>query len=267
MTKIPEEYTNPELVWIYDFEYDYTYDIPFYKECANLFGSPVLELASGTGRVTIPLAEAGSEVWALEASKLMIKRFRDKLRSKNPSLSENIRLICGDMAGFELKKRFPIIIISANSFLLLDRKGQKQCLEACNRHLSDEGAVVIDIFHPFGPSRAFHRIDQTEGIPKLTRTRPQPDSGKPVSRYVIQFRDFFEQHLFIDNIYEEEGDEGRKWSFREKLRFIYPSEMELMLELAGLEIHKVFGWYDGRSFAPDSEQMIFVARRSSRREE
>ena len=67
--------------------------------------------------------------------------------------------------------------------------------------------------------------------------------------------------VYIVNTYEEERpDKKIRWGFTEKLRFVHPIEMGLMVAAAGMEVSRIFGWYDGRPFEPSSEQMIFVAR-------
>ena len=261
MTSNKKEYSDPDIVWIYDFEYTETDDLLFYAECARRFGAPILELGSGTGRVSIPLAEEGFEVFGIEASDRMIEICEKKIAAAdNPDL--RIDITKGDMSSFDLGRTFPLIIIPVNSFLILDREGQRSCLECCRRHLDDGGALAIEVFNPFGPSRAFERSNEVEGIEKLVSTRPHPVSGKTVRRFVSQKRDFFNQLLYIENTYEVESENGvDSYSFTEKLRFVYESEMELMIEAAGMEIYRIFGWYDGRDFSPLSEIMLFVITR------
>jgi len=260
MPNIPDEYSNEDLVWLYDFEYIETYDIPLYIECARRFGTPVLELGSGTGRVSIPLAEAGFEVVGLEASPLLIDLCRKKMAfSLEAQLP--ISIVKADMAEFDLGKTYPLIIIPINTFLILDHKGQQSCLECCRKHLADGGSLVIDVFNPFGPSRNLVEANKTGGAEKLFSTRPHPQTGLPVNRYVSQKADIPNQQVYIDNVYEEQGEKSkRRWSFTEKLRFVYSSELEVMLNEAGLEIFRILGWYDGRPFDQSSEQMIFIAR-------
>jgi len=165
------------------------------------------------------------------------------------------------MTSFDLGRKFPLIIIPINAFLLLDRDEKRSCLECCRRHLEPKGALAIDVFHPFGPSRAYHHSGEIDGVEKLVNTRPHPETSNPVKRRILQIRDFFNQIAYITSTYIEDAPEGEKrWRFTEKIHFIYRHEMELMLEAAGMESYKIFGWYDGRPFEADSELMIFVAR-------
>ena len=70
-------YSNPNM---YDAESNFTYDIPFYLGLAKEFGGPVLELACGTGRVSIPLAAEGFSVTGLDMSSPFIGRAKEKAR-------------------------------------------------------------------------------------------------------------------------------------------------------------------------------------------
>ena len=261
MRQIPDEYSKEDLVWIYDFEYTEAHDLQLYVECARRFGAPILELGCGTGRLSIPLAAEGFEVWGIEASTLMIEECRKKMKS-HPGATLQIKIIEGDMADFDLGRAFPLIIVPINSFLILDQAGQQSCLECCYKHLAPDGALVIDVFNPFGPGRAFQYSGQVEGLRILVSTRPHPKTGRPVRRFVSQRRDFFNQMAHIKSEYEEETPDGpRMWTFTENLRFVYKSEMELMIEAAGMELYRIFGFYDGHEFSPSSEQMIFISRR------
>lgn len=98
-------------------------DIPFFIDYASKMKGKVLELACGTGRITIPLAEAGNEIWALEFSEQMLEQFKNKLKKLSKDTVNKIHIIHGDMSDFKIDQKFPLIIIPARSFqLLLDEK-------------------------------------------------------------------------------------------------------------------------------------------------
>lgn len=266
MKKFLEEYLDKSLVWIYDFEYVETYDVIFYIACANKFGGPALELGSGTGRVTIPLANSGVQVFGIEISSSMIDLCSEKIKN-SPAAKDSIYILAGDMSDFDLGRTFNLIIIPNNALLLLDREKQKSCIECCHRHLNKNGALVIDVFNPLGPSRSFDKsyaaredkliLSKEE---KLVNIRPHPVTSEPVRRYLSQRCDYSNRILYMNNRYEVETDEGIvQYNFTEKLAFASTLEMEYMLDAAGFEIFNLFGWYDGREFSKSSEVTLFVA--------
>src|SRR5262245_35858109 len=104
-------------------------DVAFYLDCARRFGRPVLELATGTGRVLIPLAKAGYEVVGLDAAPAMLEVARAKL-GREPELAARVALVEGDMRDFSLGRRFPLTLIPARAFQhVVEPEDQRRTLE------------------------------------------------------------------------------------------------------------------------------------------
>src|SRR3989304_4574878 len=100
-------------------------------------GHAVLELACGTGRVTIAIAEAGLPIVGLDASPAMLGRARHKTEGR-----DNPRWVDGDMRDFRLDERFGLVIIPFRSFLhLLTVADQKACLAHIREHLAEGGRL------------------------------------------------------------------------------------------------------------------------------
>ncbi len=120
----------------YDLQYEeIREDIPFYIEYAQKQGSPILELGCGTGRVLIPTAEAGLEIWGLDISEGMLNVARSKIETLDREVVSRITLRRGDMGNFSLPKRFNLIIIPFRSFLILTTKGdQENALRCIRKH-------------------------------------------------------------------------------------------------------------------------------------
>lgn len=95
-------------------------DIAFYRGCARRFGSTVLELGVGTGRVAVPLAEAGCRVTGLDLAPAMLDVAAQRVTALAPEAAARIDLVQGDMANFELGRRFDWIVIAARAFQPLE---------------------------------------------------------------------------------------------------------------------------------------------------
>ncbi len=95
----------------YDSLYSRVDDIQFYLDCVEEYGDPTMELACGTGRITIPLAEKGIDITGLDLSEMMLKRAKDKA-SKNDL---DIDFIRSDMKDFSMDKNFNTILLPFNS--------------------------------------------------------------------------------------------------------------------------------------------------------
>src|SRR5947209_7030918 len=112
------------LAALYD-AFPFDADIPLYLRLAAQAGGNVLELACGTGRVLLPLAQAGYHVTGVDASPAMLDLARQKLAQAGPEIAGRVRLVNGDLRNVELSERFNLAIVAVKSFAyLLDRRDQ-----------------------------------------------------------------------------------------------------------------------------------------------
>jgi 2-polyprenyl-3-methyl-5-hydroxy-6-metoxy-1,4-benzoquinol methylase len=99
-------------------------DIAFYVARAKASEGPVLELGCGTGRICIPLAESGSEVWALDLSEQMLAQLERKATRLPDSAVERLHIIHG-MAEFDLGRKFGLIIAPFRAFQALSERAEQ----------------------------------------------------------------------------------------------------------------------------------------------
>jgi SAM-dependent methyltransferase len=117
----------------------------FYRDLAGRVGGPILELASGTGRLTIPLALDGHEIVGLDASHPMLRSAREKADAEDVEIT----FVHGDMRDFSLGRIFALVIISCNSLGHLTQNEElKSCLRSVARHLAPGGLLAFDIVNP-----------------------------------------------------------------------------------------------------------------------
>jgi len=125
-------------------------DISFYLEYALKLHGSILELACGTGRVTIPLANEGYNIWGIDLSKEMLDQLKVKMENLQEEVKQRIHITHADMTNFELGREFSLIIIPFRSFQSLTlEEQQKACLHTVHRHLSEDGYFIIDVFKPY----------------------------------------------------------------------------------------------------------------------
>src|SRR4030042_1847463 len=123
---------------------DISDDIPYYFAQMRRFGEPILELASGTGRITIPALEAGFEIMGLDLSMSML------CHAKKKAVNKRIRLnvICADCRSFALKQKFKLIIFPFNALTHIQDLESMEAFLSCGReHLSVDGRFIIDVFN------------------------------------------------------------------------------------------------------------------------
>jgi ubiquinone/menaquinone biosynthesis C-methylase UbiE len=241
----------------YDIEHEgFRPDIPFYLEEAKKAGGPVLELASGTGRVSVELAKAGIETVGLDISKGMLEVARRKTSALDPEVQQRLTWIQGDMRGFELGRKFHMIFIPFNSFQMLEtRADQEACLACVSRHLEKGSLFVLAIFAP-----SYDRLVKRSAFTYLG-THELPD-GSTLSRTEFAKYDYVNQMISVEWIYDVVDPAGNLkrtlWKF--PVRYLWRFEVELLLEKAGLRIEALYGDYTRREFDHNGS-MLFLARK------
>lgn len=124
-------------------------DIEFYQELARDTASPVLELACGTGRIAIPLAEQGIEITGVDISDGMLALAQRKREALPEVARQRLVLLAGDMCGLELNRQFGLVFVAFRSFQhLLTAELQRTALAIMRRHLARGGRLVLHLFDP-----------------------------------------------------------------------------------------------------------------------
>ncbi len=231
-------------------------DIPFYVDLARQAaeaGQAVLELGCGTGRVTLPIAQAGVEITGVDNAAPML----DVARRKAGDAS-NPRWVQADMASFELDQRFGLAIIPFRSFLLLlTVEEQKACLTRIREHLVEGGRLALNIFNPSILYIADWLGDK-QG--RWLRSQPAPDRERWVNRRYDPIAQELDETR-ADVLLSDEGAVIQRVERNLRLRWVYRYEMEHLLALCGFEVEALYGWFDGAPFEDESNEMVWVARR------
>ena len=246
------------LASIYDYEWgDLKGDIEFAAELAEEYGPPILELAVGTGRIAIPLAEKGFEITGIDNSAEMLKICEEKIKLLPDPSKLSVEL--GDMSGFSLGRKFKFIFVPFNSFLLLSTKKQQEgCLQSVYNHLEDDGCFMVDIFSP-----DFKLCAEEKSDIRFLRHFYFPPEEKVVIQWEYVERNMAEQVLDIDFLYEAYNKKGELERFTRHLTMalIFRFEMQMMLEKNGFEVVDFFGDHERSPFTSKSPQMIFLCRK------
>jgi ubiquinone/menaquinone biosynthesis C-methylase UbiE len=248
----------------YDAEYgeqrDYlTRDVPYFLGHLPKRGQEVLELAVGTARASIPIAQAGHRVVGVDYSEAMLEVARRK-RDGVGLEERELRLVHGDVTTWTTSRRFDWIAVFFNTFLVFTTlEEQDAVLKLARRHLKPGGRLWIDIFHPnlalLTQDRmqnvdpvAFHvpRYDRT--VFKTTEIR-RHDAGRQIQRVTFHYTWF------------DHNGRRRRQRTSFDLTFIYPRELQMLLERNGFVIEHLYGDYAGGEISAESERIIASARK------
>ena len=257
-------YHTNELATLYDTYYANDDDIGFWQSMVVAAGGgPVLEPGCGTGRVLLPLAQAGYEVTGLDSSRQMLDRFRLKLNANPEEVRERVSLVVDDMALFDIDGTFQAVFCAFNSFHHLRTvDDQLACLERCHAHLASQGMLVLDLFNPDpapGPAQVQAPNDEP-GVDVIEWTE-----GRTVRRWMSAcVYDRIGQCNECEMTYEISEADGSTSRVIETfpMRLIYRYELEHLLVRCGFRLIGLYGNYDRSPFQVESVGMIAVAYRT-----
>jgi SAM-dependent methyltransferase len=246
---------------VYDLEYwDITDDLDFYVSEARAARPPVLELACGTGRVTLPIAEAGVPIVGVDASARMLDRAREKATARGDL---PVRWVQADMRDFRLDERFGLAIIPFRSFLhLLTPADQVQALETIRRHLLPGGRLAMNLFVP--NMRLI--VEHSATTRQMMRFRREFTTAGG-ERYVVwdsRRYDLYLQRIWNRMRFEQLDGEGNVVAVRYRdleLCWIWPREMEHLLARCGFRVEGLYGGLDRRPFDAESSEQVWMAVR------
>ncbi len=231
-------------------------DLPMIQGFAARCGSPILELACGTGRVLLPLARKGYQVVGVDVSAAMLEVARRKVAAEG--LEERVTLVQQDMRELDLDGHFNLAFVAVNSFMhLLTTDDQLAALGRVRQHLNPDGLLLLDLFNP-----DLGRLLDFRGQVALEKVMTDPDTGRRLMRFRTEKVDLGQQTIHVTFIVDEVDGKGgvQRTLFPFSVRYLFRYELELLLRQAGFEIEAIYGSYDLDEFAGDSDKMIAVAR-------
>jgi SAM-dependent methyltransferase len=213
---------------------------PTIERLAELAGDGrALEFAIGTGRVAVPLAEHGVPVSGIELSTAMV----DQLRTKADEAT--IPVTVGDMSAVRVPGEFTLVYLVYNTISnLLTQEEQVACFRNAARHLSPGGHFVIELWVP-----ELRRLP-----PGIPATVGIADPGY----ILLDTYDVLQQHVVSHHFHFGEGTQAEL--FRSPHRYIWPAELDLMAQLAGLTLESRHANWTGQEFTAASPSHISTYR-------
>ncbi len=243
---------------LYDLFYaDFAEDINLYAGFAERSGGPILEIGSGTGRVSIALAEAGHQVVGVELSEAM--RTVAQRKADRVGVADRVQFVAGDMRRFKLDRHFGLVAVPLNTFLHnLTLDDQLATLRCFKQHLRPDGLLLLDCFNP-DPGYA---ADDRRLL--VQRSVIDPATGHPALLLLSRSTDWGQQLQEITYLVDRIDQTGvvQRAVLHTTFRFIFRHEMHALLKLGGLDLKDVYGSYDLDPFESGSDKLIVVATAS-----
>jgi SAM-dependent methyltransferase len=224
--------------WYKDFDLD---AITMLTELAR--DGRALELGIGTGRIALPLMEKNVEVHGLDASPSMVARMRAKLKG------DRVPVNFGNFADVAVDGQFALIYVVFNTFFALaSQDEQVRCFRNVAAHLTPDGCFLIEAFVP--DMTRFDR-GQTVSATNVTTENVDLDVSQhdPVTQRVVS------QKVFIKD--------GSIRLYPIEIRYAWPSELDLMAQLAGLRLRQRWANWQREPFTSESTKHISVYERTA----
>jgi SAM-dependent methyltransferase len=201
-------------------------------------GGKALELGIGTGRIALPLSARGIEIHGIDAAASMISRLHSK-----PG-SERLTVIQGDFAEFQIQQEFALVYVVFNTFFALpSQEAQVQCFRNVAAHLSDDGCFLIEAFVP---DLTRFKGGQVNWATKVTSDVVELDVGQhdPLTQRVVS------QKVVITD--------GSVRLYPVQIRYVWPAELDLMAQLAGLRLRERWSSWKREPFTSQSTKHVSV---------
>lgn len=210
-------------------------------------GGPALELAIGTGRVAIPLRDRGTAVSGIELSAPMLARLREK------ATEEEIPVVHGDMTTARAGEGFSLVYLVFNTISnLLNQEQQVECFRNAAAQLAPGGCFVIELW-----------------VPQLRSLAPGHGGTVEVSEpgyLLVDTYDTLAQQVVSHHVRFEAAVDGARGARigRTPHRYVWPSELDLMAQLAGLQRESRWADWDRSAFTADSRSHVSVYRKPAK---
>ena len=240
----------------YDTFVQVAFDIPFFVTEAKKTSGEVLELMSGTGRVSVPLVEAGTKLTCVDKSPEMLAVLRDKLVQRGLRAD----VVPMDVCDLDLSKRFDLVLIPFNSFAeIVSLDDQRKALTRIHRHLAPGGRFICTLHNPTTRMQAVDGTLQLRGKFALGRERATLlfwllQNYDPADHHIIEGVELFEE-------YDAQGILKSKRLLELRFRLTGKEDFQALAQSTGLEVLALYGDYSYSEFHEDTSPfMIWVLR-------
>jgi SAM-dependent methyltransferase len=253
--------TTAAQAWVadlYDAYVTSTRDIPFFVDEARRTFGPVLELMSGTGRISLPLARMRIDLTCVDLSGPMLARLRGKLDAEGLSAT----LHEANVTTMLLPDRsYALALLPFQSFgELIDMADQRASLQRVAEHLTPGGRFICTLHNPNA------RVAGVDGQLRLLGTFPLHDTSGTLALWAVQQREADTSIVRAVQFYELYDAEGRLTAKRMldvRFRLIGQTDFQEMAQAAGFVVDDLYGDYDRTPFdEAESPYMIWMLTRA-----
>ncbi len=236
-------------------------DMDLYRALAARTDRPIVEVAVGSGRVAVELAEAGHRVTGIDLDAAMLRQAAARAAAGPDGTASRMELVHGDLLNTrpEGAGEFGLAILALNSILVLGGpRQQRRAIGVLADLLAPGGIAVVDAWQPLAED-----LVRFDGRLSLEWLRPDPETGRDVAKFASAWYDGATRTVTLTTIFDEAaaGAAPVRWTRIDALHLISADELRAHAEDAGLIVEVVAGDYDLTPLAPGDDRAILVARK------
>jgi SAM-dependent methyltransferase len=228
-------------------------DLPFWMALAAQYSGRLLELGCGTGRVLVPLAQAGHAITGLDIDGRMLRFLSTRL---DPGLVTRVSLLQADLSAFHLAERFTSIFSPCNTWSTLPAATRQDALVCIREHLSPGGCFAASL-----PNPVVLRSLPARSEPEFEESFAHPRHGYPVQ--VSSSWQRTRRHFIVTWDYDVLKPDGNveRLTFRARHQLDPTNQYLAELKSAGLALRGLFGNYDRSPYTPEADFLILLAEK------
>lgn len=233
------------------------HEVEWYLTKAHSFGDPILDIACGTGRMSILLAKEGYDVVAFDRSEGMLTRFREKLSREPIEINTRVQIYQENIDNFSFKDKFNTIICVDAFFHNLSEQEALNCLNCVSKHLTDHGRFLFNLPNP--NQEFLQKCIESQGKIWNVRSKYPLEKGKVVLVEEASDVDIQKQLVFAKlrfTCFDTEGNIIETTESKWTTRYMYQDQYLVLIKTSGLEVEQLVGTYQNEPVSPTS-QLIF----------
>ncbi len=225
----------------------HTGDIDLFCQLAQATDGAILDIGCGSGRLVIPIAEAGKAVTGIDNSADMFAVAQKRIAEEFEGKAKTAELIEQDILTWETDQRFELILIGMNTLMEFDNQTVLGLLKAAAHLLAPNGKIIIDVIQPF----IMASLENEDG--GFAEDEALDDGGRKLPMWSGWSADHEKQQVQIKWRIQ---DGGKKVEFSNLFHYRYLDQIMDYLPAADLQIDTVWGNYQQEAYDEESERMI-----------